>query len=268
MRVISLGLTAAIALAACSQSTPPPKTPEAPQVSSDAALQALDDYRWALSEARTASGQPIAALTDKPGAPLVLRFDAQAGRVGLLNGCNQMGAAVTSKDGALEVGDITSTLMACADDRLMRFDAAAAKALHGQQTWSLREMDPPTLTLTNPAGDVLVFAGERTAETRYGGPGETVFLEVAAQTTPCHHPLIPDKQCLQVRELRYDDRGIRTGTSGDFKYFYDQIEGYTHQPGIRNVLRVKRYTVPNPPADASNLAWVLDMVVESETIKP
>ena len=268
MRQISLGLAAAIALAACSPSTPPSKTPEAPQTSSDAALQALDDYRWELRDARNASGQAITALTDKPGAPLALRFDADTGQVGLLNGCNQMGAAVTSKGAALEVGDITSTLMACADDRLMRFDAVAAKALHGRQTWSLREMDPPTLTLTNAAGDVLVFAGERTAETRYGGPGETVFLEVAAQTTPCHHPLIPDKQCLQVRELRYDDRGIRTGTPGDFKYFYDQIEGYTHQPGIRNVLRVKRYTGPNPPADASNLAWVLDMVVESETVKP
>lgn len=268
MRQISLGLAAAIALAACSPSTPPSKTPEAPQTSSDAALQALDDYRWELRDARNASGQAITALTDKPGAPLALRFDADTGQVGLLNGCNQMGAAVTSKGAALEVGDITSTLMACADDRLMRFDAVAAKALHGRQTWSLREMDPPTLTLTNAAGDVLVFAGERTAETRYGGPGETVFLEVAAQTTRCHHPLIPDKQCLQVRELRYDDRGIRTGTPGDFEYFYDQIEGYTHQPGVRNVLRVKRYTVPNPPADASNTAWVLDMVVESETVKP
>lgn len=268
MRQISLGLAAAIALAACSPSTPPSKTPEAPQTSSDAALQALDDYRWELRDARNASGQAITALTDKPGAPLALRFDADTGQVGLLNGCNQMGAAVTSKGAALEVGDITSTLMACADDRLMRFDAVAAKALHGRQTWSLREMDPPTLTLTNAAGDVLVFAGERTAETRYGGPGETVFLEVAAQTSRCHHPLIPDKQCLQVRELRYDDRGIRTGTPGDFEYFYDQIEGYTHQPGVRNVLRVKRYTVPNPPADASNTAWVLDMVVESETVKP
>lgn len=265
MRVISLGLTAAIALAACSQSTPPPKTPEAPQISSDAALQALDDYRWALSEARTASGQPIAALTDKPGAPLVLRFDAEAGRVGLLNGCNQMGAAVTSKGAALEVGDITSTLMACADDRLMRFDAAAAKALHGQQAWSLREMDPPTLTLTNPAGDVLVFAGERTVETRYGGPGETVFLEVAAKTKPCSHPLIPDMQCLQVRELKYDDKGIKTQTDGAFENFYDGIEGYTHEPGVRNVLRVKRYAIKNPPADASALAYRLDMVVESAT---
>ena len=37
---------------------------------------------------------------------------------------------------------------------------------------------------------------------------------------------------------------------------------------MRNVLRVKRYKIANPPADASNLAWVLDLVVESETVQP
>lgn len=267
MRQISLAVLAAAILAACSQPTPLPETPT-PETPANAALQALDDYRWTLSDARSAGGQPITALIDKPGTPLVLQFDAEAGRVGLLNGCNQMGAAVTSKGAGLEVGNITSTLMACADDRLMRFDAAAANALRGQQTWSLREMDPPTLTLTNAAGDVLVFAGETTPETRYGGPGETVFLEVAAQTQPCSHPLMPNMQCLQVRELQYDAQGLRRGTAGEFQHFYDRIQGYEHQPGVRNVLRVKRYKVPNPPADASNLAWVLDMVVESETVKP
>lgn len=267
MRGICLGLLAAATMAACTQPTRLPETPS-PGASAHAALQALDDYRWELSGANTASGQPIAALIDKPGAPLVLRFDADAGRVGLLNGCNQMGAAVTGKGEALEVGDFTSTLMACADDRLMRFDAAAANALRGRQTWSLREMHPPTLTLTNAAGDVLVFSGETTPVTRYGGPGETVFLEVAAQTQRCSHPLIPNMQCLQVRELQYDANGIRKGARGEFQHFYDSIEGYEHQPGTRNVLRVKRYRVPNPPADASNAAWVLDMVVESEVVKP
>ncbi|HYM87381.1 MAG TPA: DUF4377 domain-containing protein, partial [Pseudoxanthomonas sp.] len=46
------------------------------------------------------------------------------------------------------------------------------------------------------------------------------------------------------------------------------IEGYTHEAGIRNVLRVKRYTIKHPPADGSSLVYVLDMVVESEATKP
>ena len=73
---------------------------------------------------------------------------------------------------------------------------------------------------------------------------------------------------LQVRELQYDDKGLKVGTPGAFEHFYDSIEGYTHEPGIRNVLRVDRYTVKNPPADASSSAYVLDMVVESELVKP
>jgi pyruvate/2-oxoglutarate/acetoin dehydrogenase E1 component len=48
-----------------------------------------------------------------------------------------------------------------------------------------------------------------------------------------------------------------------FEHFYAAIEGYTHQPGVRNVLRVNRYSVTTPPADTPSKAYVLDMVVES-----
>jgi len=253
-------LTAFIAatLAACTQPIERPTTRVEDTVD-------LAGYHWQLRSAHDATGQVLTALTNKPGNPLALRFDA--GRVQLSNGCNQMSADVTIKRDALEIGDVTSTMMACADERLMRFDAAAAKTLHGHVAWTIKQDDSPLLTLTNAAGDALVFAGEPTAETRYGSPGDTVFLEVAAQTQPCHHPLIRDMQCLQVREVQFDDRGIRTG-AGEFRHFYDHIEGYEHQPGVRNVLRVKRYKIANPPADASNLAWVLDLVVESETVQP
>ena len=56
----------------------------------------------------------------------------------------------------------------------------------------------------------------------------------------------------------------RAGEPGEWQNFYDQIEGFSHQPGTRNVLRVNRYTVANPPADGSSQAFVLDMVVESD----
>ena len=58
-------------------------------------------------------------------------------------------------------------------------------------------------------------------------------------------------------------QGIKVGTPSAFGNFYDRIEGYSHEPGIRNVLRVDRYTIKNPPADASKYAYVLDLVVES-----
>ena len=51
----------------------------------------------------------------------------------------------------------------------------------------------------------------------------TVFLEVAAKTQ-CSHPLIPDYQCLQVRE-GLDDKGLKQGEPGKFENFYGTIEG-------------------------------------------
>ena len=69
-----------------------------------------------------------------------------------------------------------------------------------------------------------------------------------------------------MRELSYDAQGRKQGTDAPFEHFYDGIEGYTHQAGTRNVLRVVRYSVQNPPADASRYAYVLDLVVEAEDV--
>ena len=75
--------------------------------------------------------------------------------------------------------------------------------------------------------------------------------------------MIPDYRCLHVREIAYDDQGLKIG-EGEWQFFYQEIEGYTHEPGVRNVLRLDRFNVANPPADGSSIACVLDMVVESE----
>jgi len=168
-------------------------------------------------------------------------------------------------DGTLTVSPMASTMMACTDKALMALDQAIGSRLEGALKTELA--GEGQLTLRTASGDVLVFTPEPTAETRYGGPGETVFLEVAAQTKPCSHPLIPNMQCLQTREVAFDDKGLKQGTPGEFENFYGTIEGYTHEDGVRNVVRVKRYKIANPPADGSSVAYVLDMVVESANEK-
>jgi hypothetical protein len=92
-----------------------------------------------------------------------------------------------------------------------------------------------------------------------------VFLEVAPQRQPCAHPLIPDLQCLRVRPRTHAENGT-LAAQGDWQPLYQEIEGYTHAPGTRNVLRVKRFTVAHPPADGASVAYVLDLVVESELV--
>ncbi len=256
-----------LALAACAKppqgepATPPAATAPVsgtPAVVADAS--ALSAHHWRLTEAKSAQGQRIEALFAQAATPLQLDF--AEGRVNISNTCNRMGGGYSVAGEQLTFERLASTMMACADPKLMALDQEAAKRLEGSVAFT--HVDD-TLTLATASGDVLVFQGEPTAETRYGGKGETVFLEIASQAKPCSHPLIPDQQCLQVRELKYDDKGIKTGTEGAFENFYGSIGGYTHEAGVRNVLRVKRYTISNPPADGSALAYELDMVVESET---
>ena len=92
-----------------------------------------------------------------------------------------------------------------------------------------------------------------------------MFLEVAPQRVPCSQPLIPDMQCLQVRERTYAANGT-LASQGEWRPLHQEIEGYTHVPGTRNVLRVKRFAVKDAPAVAPAAAYVLDLVVESELV--
>lgn len=222
----------------------------------------LPKYHWRLASAVDAKGRPIDALLVRPAQPLTLEF--KDGKLAIGNTCNRMGGTYMVGGNGVTVGKLASTMMACADPKLMALDQEVGKRLEGKLGVRLSKGDARQLELKTAAGDVLVFASEETAATRYGGGGERVFLEVAAQTAPCSHPMIPNKQCLQVREIKYDDKGVKVGTPGAFEHFYADIEGYTHEPGVRNVLRIDRYTRKDVPADASRYAYVLDMVVESD----
>jgi len=264
-----------LALAGCTHPTQESSSPSAAQTSAAAAASAtsaanidttmLVGHHWQLTQA-VRDDQRIDALL--PTADKPLQLDFADGRLGVSGGCNRMGGAYTIEKGKLNVGTLTQTQMAC-EPKLMQADQAISAALSATPDISIENGATPTLTLRTAGSDgrVLTFSGQPTAQTRYGGPGETVFLEVAAETKPCNHPLIPDKRCLQVRELQYDAQGLKTAT-GQWRSFYEGIEGYSHEVGTRNVLRTKRFKRNPVPADASPVVYVLDMVVESEIVQP
>ena len=271
--LLPLALLVPLALAACNKPAEPAADPAATSMAADpAAPPALADtaallpaYHWRLAEATDAQGQKIEALfvnADKP-----LQLDFVDGRVSVSNTCNRMSGGFAQTGDTATLGPFASTLMACPDPALAALDAEVGKRLEGKLTVATTAGDVPQLVLTNAAGDRLVFHGAPTADTRFGGPGERVFLEIAPQPEACNHPLIKDMKCLQVREIKFDDNGIRTGTPGEFQPLYQDIEGFAHEAGVRNVVRVNRFTIANPPADGSSVAYVLDMVVESETVK-
>lgn len=256
-------------LASCSAATPKSEAgaPSAAHAAASVDEKTLTAHHWNLQAAVDRDGKRIDALFARPQRPL--RLDFRDGRLGVSNACNRIGSDYRVDDGRLRLGRMMQTLMGCTDPALAGLDEAIRSRLQGAPRLAVEDGgEAPRLRLTTDGGDVLDFVGEPTAETRYGGAGETVFLEIDAQTRPCPHPLIRDKPCLQVRERRYDANGLPAGAPGEWRLLYQDIEGYTHEAGVRNVLRVKRYAVANPPADAPAQAYVLDAVIESERVPP
>lgn len=259
-----------LALTACMTAFASPTHATAPTTDSSnmsASATTLARYHWQLRNAVDSSNRHLDALFGQPDKSLQLDFTADA--VSVRNACNNINGSYSLVDGHLDTTSLRQTMMACADRTLMQREATIKELLRSRPALTLSMAgDTTQLTLAVQNGSTLTFAGAPTAETQYGSTGETVFLEVAAQPVPCQHPLIPNKMCLQVRERHYDAQGLRSGQPGPWQALQQDIEGYVHQPGTRNVLRVKRYAIKQPPADAPSSAYVLDMVVESEIVKP
>ncbi len=233
--------------------------------------RSLTAYHWKLAQAFTPQGAEDQSWFLPPGsgkAPLQLDFADR--RLVVKNLCNVVTAGYSLEGARIATQRPASTLMACDDDQVMALEQKVARVLPQAKQWAVQlgeGSQAPRLTLTFIDGSRWQLDGTPTAQTQYGSAGERIFLEVAPQRVACSHPLIKDYQCLRVREVRYADSGVKAST-GEWQNFYSEIEGYQHQPGIRNVLRIQRYTRQNVPADASAHAYVLDMVVETERVAP
>ncbi|MCL1635825.1 META and DUF4377 domain-containing protein [Luteimonas sp. SX5] len=238
--------------------TPAPAETKLPPA--DSAM--LAGYRWTLESATDAQGKRINALF--PGGDRALSLSFEGGNVAIGGGCNRQGGQYeVDAQNQLKVSSLRSTMMAC-EEPLMQADKAIGALLAQPQQARVEESEPPRLQLASASGEKTSWVGEATAEKRYGGAGETVFLEVAPRRIACNHPLIPNYQCLQVREIRYGDNGVKQSPPGEWQPLYEDIEGFDFVEGERKVLRLKKFKRDPVPADASSVAYVLDMVVESE----
>lgn len=120
MRTSVLACLLVLSVAACG-------TPSAVGSGAKPSEAVLSAHPWVLVQATGADGQPVDALQDKPGKPFVLTL--QQGRLGIANGCNHMGGDYRLQGDELVIGEVMSTLMACADQRLMDADGAMGEAL-------------------------------------------------------------------------------------------------------------------------------------------
>lgn len=244
--------------------TPPAAQPAATGASDTSDDPMLAGYHWTLESATDPQGKRIDALFPDPEHVLTLNFEA--GNAGVTGGCNRMGGDYRiDEQGRLTISSLRATMMAC-DAALMAADEAIGKLLAQPQQARVEESAPPRLRLVSASGDNTRWIGRASAETRDGGAGERVFLEIAPQRVACSHPLIPDHQCLHVREIRYGDNGVKQSPPGEWQLLYEDIEGFTFVEGERKVLRLKKFARDPAPADASSIVYVLDMVVESEVV--
>jgi len=225
--------------------------------------QQLGRYRWTLVFATDANHRRIAGLPPGQDRSVVLSFAGS--RLSIQGPCNRLvGTYQVTANNQLAVNAGASTMMAC-DPTLMQADSALADLLAKPLKVQMTGRPSAQLLLVSASG-TLKFAGEPTPESLYGA-GTTVFLEIAAQSVPCPNPPSPNTRCLQYRERHYDDKGLLVGTPGEWKPLTVNIEGFTHREGVRNVLRVKQFQRPASAGAHSNL-YVLDLVIESEVVKP
>jgi heat shock protein HslJ len=223
----------------------------------------LEDHRWTLSSATGADNQPMGSLF--PSADRRFVFSFAGSRLLVEGGCNSLrGGYQLGADGLLTLGQVASTQMAC-DPPLMAADDALSGLLAAPVELVLVPGPEPTLVMLAASGGTLLLTGQLTPEARYG-PATTVFLEVGPQRLACDNSPSGDGLCLQVREIAFDEQGLRVGTPGEFQAFPGTIEGYTHQAGTRNVLRVKRFQPAGAQGDPNAAVFVLDLMVESATV--
>ena len=227
--------------------------------------QQLGRYRWTLVSATDANNRHIAGLPAVQDRPVVLSFADS--RLSIQGPCNRLvgGYQVTAPN-QLTVNVRASTMMAC-DPALMQADSTLSNLLAKPLQVQMTGRPSAQLQLVSRGNGTLNFTGEPTPESLHGAV-TTVFFEIAAQSVACPNPPSPNTRCLQYRELYYDDKGLAVGTPGEWKPLTVNIEGFTHREGVRNVLRVRQFQVPASTGGAPSNLYVLDMVVESEVVKP
>lgn len=217
----------------------------------------LQDHRWRLQSARDGNNASIDALFP---ASNPFEFAFSGANLAVSGGCNGLrGSYQINAEGRFLAGRMASTMMAC-EPPLMAADQALAALLAEPLRIMLVQGASPTLILLSDDNDVLMLEGRKTPEALYG-PGTRIFLEVAAKTVSCKDGT--GGQCLRVREIKFDEQGLKAGKPGKWAPFAGRIEGYAHTPGVRNVVRVNRFQ----PPDGAPAVYVLDLVVESETVK-
>ena len=221
----------------------------------------LKNYNWTLASAEV-QGAPIHSyekIIEERAGSLIFSNRGVYFNVG----CNHNFQNYQLSEGRLSVSQRVSTLMACyspSDDfpNLAQIESKLAQDLNDSTLKIRTNPDDYTATLLLQKGaQVLTWQGEMKPEVRYGEP-VLLFWEIEPEKINCIDESGKERQCLKVRNVTYNEQGIKTG-SGAWRTFYGEIHGYKHQPNLRQIVRLNAY---NNPEGKENPYYIYDRSVE------
>lgn len=182
----------------------------------------------------------------------------------IFTGCNQQSGSWGLSDQTITTSALRSTMMMCSSQLMLQekqaVDLFGQSELHAHI--NLEQKNSPELQITDKSGKLYNFKGKTKPEVQYKSQAEIVFLDIAPTTKPCSKN--PNMHCLQVKEVKFNEQGVQTYIDQNWKIFTETIEGYTHDPKVKQTIRVKRfYNKEVTP----QYAYIYDMTVQQEVIQ-
>lgn len=236
--------------------------------------QILPKYHWRLVSAQDVKSENLKGVIVEGTPNIEMMFIDNS--ISIRNTCNQMMASYTvdASGTQLQFGQIAQTMRACVDPEMALKDDAMIALLSNLKTVNIDQAadnGPIALSMIDQNGNLFRFNGVLTPESYFGQAGKEMFLEISPQHVACDLP-VANSQCIQIREIVYDESFRQSVPDPTWIVYPNAIDGFNHEAGLRNIVRVKRFTHSSEttPTDTSrpDPFYVLELVVESSIVNP
>lgn len=228
-----------------------PNTPASAQ--SQTAI--LAGYFWDMDAAFDKSGAAQTFWFSEDMPPVRLAFTRE-GQAYAENACNSLNwkFKVTGSE-KIAFTPTAATLIGCDKELTQRqhFIGIGIPQTHRYTIKAISGTGPGRLTLYLADGGRWEFKPTPTPETRYGGPGKQIELEIAMDTVPCEP--YSTKQCLSARHVHWERNTTKVCLS-DWEVLKSGVEGYQPTPGRHEFIWVKAYPLKRDSSNGSGFAYV------------
>lgn len=202
--------------------------------------QTLRNYNWMYS-----------------GSEATLNLQFNQNSLYIQTDCNGQNTQWELDQHILKTNHLISTMKMCSAEQMKKEQFAQQLFDHTELKVQIdnSKAEQPILNIETTTGQKYQFVGTMTPEFKYKAQPQTVFFEIAPQQQPCTSN--PSQQCLQVRQIKYSDSGVKTYVDSSWKQLPVEIQGYNHDPKSNRIIRVKAFNT-----DSKQPAYIYDMTVE------